>query len=77
MRLIFEPSDHDRPEILAARRLYLVQGDAVGALQALPRHCSAERAILEVSWRGVHDRRCGMHGHAPAAMKSDCQMVVS
>ena len=48
VRLILMPSQHDKPEVLAARTLFLERGDAAGALHAMPRWCSAECAILQV-----------------------------
>ena len=48
VRLILAPSEHDKPEVVAARRTYLDQGDAATALHAMPRFCSAECAILQV-----------------------------
>ena len=51
VRLIMQPSSHERADSQAAKKLYLEQGDIPGALKAIPRHCVAESAILEV-------RRC-------------------
>ena len=48
VRLILAFSNHEKLEVAAARKLYLEQGDAAGALRAMPRYCSAECAILEV-----------------------------
>ena len=66
VRLIMQPSSHERADSEAAKKLYLDQGDILGALKAIPRHCVAESAILEVcrgqqacmyvSWSsGAHD----------------------
>ena len=48
VRLIMQPSSHERADSEAAKKLYLDQGDILGALKAIPRHCVAESAILQV-----------------------------
>ena len=48
VQLILAPHDDDREDNAAARKLYTEQGDVEGALRALPRHLTAERALLEV-----------------------------
>ena len=48
VRLIMQPSSHERADSAAAKQLFLNQADIPGALKAMPRHCVAECAILEV-----------------------------
>ncbi|KAF8060524.1 leucine--tRNA ligase [Scenedesmus sp. PABB004] len=51
-RLILQGGPGERPEIAAARALYLERGDAQGALKALPTFLVAERAVLATLARG-------------------------
>ena len=46
--LIMKPHDDDREDNAAPRRLYSDKGDLRGALRAMPKHLTAEKAILEV-----------------------------
>ena len=48
INLILAPSSDDRDDNAAARKLYTEGRNARAALKALPRHFTAERALLEV-----------------------------
>ncbi|KAK9796674.1 hypothetical protein WJX73_005450 [Symbiochloris irregularis] len=47
VNLIMAPHADDREDNAAARRLYTDKGDLRGALRAMPKHLTAEKAILE------------------------------
>ena len=49
VRCILQPRHNDRPDNVAARRLYLDEGDAIGAAKAMQPYLAAEKAILQVS----------------------------
>lgn len=48
MRLILTPREDSRPEVQAACRAFLEEGDVARALDLMPRHLVAERAVLQV-----------------------------
>ena len=48
INLLLDPSPDDHDDNAAARKLYTEGKNARAALKALPRHFTAERALLEV-----------------------------
>ena len=49
IRLILTPSERSKPEVLAACNAFLEEGDVGKALQLMPHHLVAERAVLQVN----------------------------
>ncbi|GAB4822214.1 hypothetical protein N2152v2_009260 [Parachlorella kessleri] len=47
IRLILKPSERSRPEVVAACNAFLEEGDVGKALQLMPNHLVAERAVLQ------------------------------
>lgn len=56
--LILSPHADDREDNAAARRLYTEGGDITGALKALPRHLTAEHALLQARAMSINSLHC-------------------